>query len=349
MIDVHAHHWPEGLLAAVRTGGSWYGWEPVRLNEGRTVVARGDRLVRFEPPSRDLVDLDERIVRRERNEGVVAELTMPVGFLWGEDLGESRAASYCRELNEEMAAAQAQRPDRYRGAAMLPFHAPRRFEAELAIAVELGLTAVAVPSNVRGMNLDDHTALPLVEAVVDAGLAMMLHPTYLTPVGADRFPRYYFNNSFGAPLEAALALMSLVYAGLFDRRPEARVLAVNGAGCLPYEVGRFAGRYRERADARPMAASPETYLPAAYYDCLVLDDRSLHLLVDRVGSDRVMVGTDHPFHTDVPGGAVKWLKSREWLTESQLDDILFGTALNFLQWEGPRPPVPAQPGLTEES
>lgn len=337
MIDVHAHHWPDSLLRAIAAGQNWYGWEGARLADGRTVLALGDRLVRFAPPATDLDRLDQRLADRLTGQGISAELTMPVGFLWGEHLGESDMASYCRELNAEMAAAQAARPDRIKGAAVLPFHVPRRFDAELARCVDEGFGVVAVPSNVRGQNLDDHTVLPLIEQVLDAGLALAVHPTYLTPAGADRFPRYYFVNSFGAPLEAALSLMSLVHAGLFDRRPDARVLAVNGAGCLPYEIGRFAGRYRERPDVRTMQHSPETYLPTAHYDCMVLDTRSLALLVDRVGAKRLMIGTDFPFRTDVPGGAAAWIGAQEWLSPADREQIGWRTAVEFLRWHQFRP------------
>lgn len=344
MIDVHAHHWPDGLLRAVAQGKNWFGWEGATLSDGRTVLALGDRLVRFAPPATDLADLSARLDRRHLEHGIVSELTMPVGFLWGDQLGEMDSERYYPELNSEMAQAQAAQPYRIRGAAMLPFHAPRLFERELERAIADGLTVAAVPSNIRGQNLDDHTVLPLIEMILDSGLAVALHPTYLTPAGADRFPRYYFANSFGAPLEAALALMSLVHAGLFDRRPQARVLAVNGAGCTPYEIGRFAGRYAERADVRSMDRSPETYLPDAHYDCMVLDGRSLQLLVDRVGADRVMIGTDFPFRTDVPGGAAAWIHAQQWLSGEQKEQILWKTAVAFLQLdpEGWAAAVPRQ-------
>jgi len=191
--------------------------------------------------------------------------------------------------------------------------------------------------------------MPLVEMVLDAGLAILVHPTYLTPAGADRMRDHYFHNSFGAPLEEAMAVATLIQGGLFDRRPDAHVLAVNGGGCLPYEIGRFAGRYRERADCRTMDNSPEEYLDKVHYDCLVLDDLSLRLLVDRVGADRVVVGTDHPFRTDVPGGAVAWLRRQEWLTPDELEAVLVGNALRFLDWSPPYPPSATPSTLDKET
>lgn len=343
MIDLHAHHWPAGLLNAVQQHRPWFGWEGVHLADGRRALALGDRLVRFSPPETDLADYTGRTAARAQSHGIIAELTMPVGFLWGEHLGEQAAADFCQELNEETSAVQHAHPDRYRAAAMLPWHAPRRWDDALARAIGLGLGVVAVPTNVRGTNLDHHTVLPLVERALQAGMALLVHPTYLTPAGGNRMQDYYFHNSFGAPLEEAMAVASLVHAGLFDRWPEARVLAVNGAGCLPYEIGRFAGRYAERPDCRTMEQSPEQYLDRVHFDCLVLDDRSLRLLVDRVGARRVVVGTDHPFRTDVEGGAVGWLRRQDWLSRADLDAILFGNALAFLDWKAPTPPVASAP------
>jgi aminocarboxymuconate-semialdehyde decarboxylase len=324
-VDVHAHFWPGGLLAAVESGRSWYGWEPVRLANGQTAVALGDRLVRFPVPAVDLADPATRAERRKFR-GVDSEILMHVGFLWNHHLEGDEAAGHCREINTELAEAQAADPTGCRGLGVLPFHAPRHFERELAAAVGLGLRAVAVPASVRAENLDSPAVLPLLEMIVEADLAMVVHPTYLDPPGGSRFPRYYFVNSIGASLECTLALMSLIHGGLFDRHDNVRMVIVQGGGSVPYEVGRFSLRYRERAELRTMAEPPEAYLRRVHYDCMVADDSSLEFLVRRVGADRVMIGTDHPFKSDVPGGAPAWIAGHPGLSPDERSAILEGNA-----------------------
>jgi aminocarboxymuconate-semialdehyde decarboxylase len=327
-VDVHAHFWPAGLLSAVREGTSWYGWEPVRLADGRSAVALGDRLVRFPAPSVDLADRATRSSFRARR-GVETEVVMHVGFLWNQHLEAREAANHCRETNEELAAAEAADPSSLRGLGVLPFHAPDRFERELDRLVESGITGVAVPASVRGANLDDGRILPLLGLLADAGIPMVLHPTYLDPPGRERLSRYYLTNSIGASLECTVALMSLIHGGFFDRYEDVRMLIVQGGGSVPYEIGRFTLRFHERADLRTMAAAPDEYLRRVSYDCMVADSDSLELLVRRVGADRVMIGTDHPFRSDVPGGAAAWISGHPALAPDQKAAILGGNARDF--------------------
>lgn len=350
MIDVHAHHWPSALLRAFASGNTWFGWEPVTLRDGSSALALGDRLVRFRPPQIDLDDLPARVRLRELEHLVRAEVLMPVGFLWGDHLGPADAAAMCREMNEELAEVQRTSPRRFRGVGMLPFHAPNQFEAELEMAVAAGIRAFAVPTNVQGRNLDEPSVSAMLETLVAADVAMIVHPTYLTSIGADRLTRYYFGNTFGAPMESALALMSLIHGGFRDRNPEARVLILNGGGCAPYEIGRFARRYETRVDTRTMARPPRDYVATFSFDSLVLDEASLRLLVDRVGTKRVMLGTDHPFTTDVLGGSVRWLAGMDWLTElGGTEDILHLNAAGFFgEGLGDTPPVDAESVVREQ-
>lgn len=324
-IDVHAHFWPDGLLKAAHRGDSWFGWEPVHLASGQLAVALGDRLVRFPVPEVDLADSSSRADRRA-GRGVDREVVMHVGFLWNQHLDGQQAADHCREINEELATAQGREGSGVHGLGLLPFHAPELFERELDALCDLGITAIALPASVRGDNLDSHHILPLIETAIESDLAMVLHPTYLNPPGALRMPRYYFTNSIGASLECTVALMSLIQAALFDRHEDVRMVVVQGGGSVPYEIGRFTLRYRERSDLRTMAEPPDTYLRRVYYDCMVADADSLEFLVTRVGADRVMIGTDHPFKSDVPGGAAAWIAGHPALSQHQKADILEANA-----------------------
>ena len=324
-VDIHSHFWPNGLLRAAHRGNEWFGWEPVRLASGTLALALGDRLVRFPVPGADLAEEEARAASRARR-SVDAEVMMHVGFLWNQHLDGEEAARHGRELNEELAAAESDHPDVYRGLGVLPFHVPDLFERELTALLDAGLRAVAVPASVRGANLDEPAILQMVEQLVEAQVAMLIHPTYLDPPGRLRFPRYYFVNSIGASLECTVAFMSLIHGGLFDRHDDVRIVVVQGGGSVPYEIGRFSLRYHERADLRTMDQPPDAYLRRAYYDCMVADSDSLEFLVTRVGADRVLIGTDFPFKSDVPQGAAAWVEGHPRLDSDQRSAILDGNA-----------------------
>jgi aminocarboxymuconate-semialdehyde decarboxylase len=234
-------------------------------------------------------------------------------------------------LNEEVAAVQASFPDRYAGMAVLPMQHLGLALRELDYACgKLGLRTIAIATNVRGLNLDDPAVLPILEAAAANGIGICVHPPVWDKAGDDRFTRYHFANSFGAPLESSLAAMSVIYSGLLDRHPDARIMFTQGGGWIHFGVGRLNHRYVQRADARPMARPPVDYLSRIYFDCLVHDERSLALLIERAGVDKVLAGTDFPATGDIPGGAMKWIGACKFLSDAEKEQILWRNALAFL-------------------
>ena len=64
------------------------------------------------------------------------------------------------------------------------------------------------------------------------------------------------------------------------------------------------------------------YLNRFYYDCLTHSEEALRMLIDSVGIDRVVFGTDWPFDMaqDWP---VSWVLGLESLTEFEKEAILY--------------------------
>ncbi|MCL2533314.1 MAG: amidohydrolase, partial [Nocardiaceae bacterium] len=74
---------------------------------------------------------------------------------------------------------------------------------------------------------------------------------------------------------------------------------------------------------------PSHYLGRFYVDSVVFDDRALRLLVDTVGVDRVMVGSDYPYPLgERPVGEV--VRMSEFLAETERQLIQRGNAERFL-------------------
>jgi aminocarboxymuconate-semialdehyde decarboxylase len=225
-------------------------------------------------------------------------------------------------------------PDRFRGMAVLPMQHPRLALQELDYATgHLGLRSIVVASNVRGMNLDEPSVLPVLEAAAKMDVAITVHPVIWGKAGEERFPRYNFWNSFGAPLESSLAAMSIVYSGLLDRHPGLRIMFTQGGGWIHFGVGRLNLRYRQRADARPMAHPPVDYLSRMYFDCLVHDDDSLELLKKRAGPDHILIGTDYPAGGNILGGAVPWIQNCPFFSAEEKEKVLWRNAASFLRLE----------------
>jgi aminocarboxymuconate-semialdehyde decarboxylase len=72
--------------------------------------------------------------------------------------------------------------------------------------------------------------------------------------------------------------------------------------------------WQVRAEARVnIAKPPSAYLKKFYYDCIVYTESALRFLIDTVGADRVVFGTDWP----------SWILGMESLSQEEKDAILW--------------------------
>ena len=330
-IDMHAHWVPRRLMSESAAGRDWYGWRILKDGAGREYASLGAHMLLFSASEGTLQDPVARAKERKAKDGITFEALMLTGLFWNYHLPEDAAIRACREVNEEVAEVQKAYPERYCGMALLPMQHQKAALDELEYAAgELNLKTIAIASNVRNLNLDEPTVLPIIEQAAKMGLSICVHPTIWDKAADGRLPRYSFANSFGAPLESSIAAMSLVYSGFFDRHPDARVMFTQGGGWIHFGVGRLDQRYTTRPDGHPMKRRPAEYLRQMYYDCLVHDDDSLGLLAKRAGTDRIMLGTDFPASGGILGGAVNWIKGSSQFSDEDKTKILTKNAQRFL-------------------
>jgi aminocarboxymuconate-semialdehyde decarboxylase len=81
--------------------------------------------------------------------------------------------------------------------------------------------------------------------------------------------------------------------------------------------------WKVRTEARAnISQPPSAYLRRFYYDCIVYTESALRFLIDTVGADRVVFGTDWPYDMalDWP---VSWILAMESLTQAEKEAILW--------------------------
>jgi aminocarboxymuconate-semialdehyde decarboxylase len=250
-----------------------------------------------DPPARPLLPAlyDLQAQRARLAQGAFdAVVVGPLMDLAGYGLPAEQGATLSRLVNESLASELAGE-DAIWGLATVPLQAPEAAAAELRYAVEhLGLRGAMIDTHVGGRDLSEPAFDAFWAAAQTLGVPVVLHPFVTPPVA--RLDRYYLHNVIGYPLETTLAAAGLIFGGVLRRFPGLRVVLVHGGGFLPYQIGRLERAYHARAEARQhLDTPPGAFLRAFYYDALTHDPAALRFLVERVGAERVVLGSDFPF------------------------------------------------------
>jgi aminocarboxymuconate-semialdehyde decarboxylase len=213
------------------------------------------------------------------------------------------AAAVCRAANLAIADLVAARPDRLVGLGLVPLQHPDQCADALADAVLAhGLAGVEISSHASAsgagtVELSDERLEPLWAMAKELGAVIFLHPFGCTL--DERLDRFYLSNTVGQPVENAVALSHLIFAGVLDRHPGLRIVAAHGGGYLPTYLGRSDHAWLVRPEARRCRDLPSNYLRQMWFDSLVHTPDALRRLVEVVGADQVLLGSDYPFDMGV--------------------------------------------------
>jgi aminocarboxymuconate-semialdehyde decarboxylase len=211
------------------------------------------------------------------------------------ELGEEEAKALCEAANRGLAEFHARFPDRFWWMAHVPVQSPELAAGMLAeFAGEAGCVGVEIGSSIAGRRLDAPEFDPFWSAAERLSLPVMIHPdtTYSTIDGLDRF---YFGNVVGLPLETTITVERLIAAGVLDRHPDLNIVLVHAGGFFPYHAGRLRHATTVRPELAESPADPWRYVEQLWFDVITHDREALQYLVERVGADRVVLGTDLPF------------------------------------------------------
>jgi aminocarboxymuconate-semialdehyde decarboxylase len=160
---------------------------------------------------------------------------------------------------------------------------------------ENGMIAVEIATSVVDSELDDPALSVFWRAAEELDALVLVHP--YASIGSERLKRYFFNNVVGNPAEETVAAAHLIFGGVLDRHPDLKVCLTHGGGFLPYQIGRQDRGYTAlpKLTAEHLNAPPSSLLRRFFFDTVVHGPEALRFLVDRVGSDRVVLGSDYPF------------------------------------------------------
>jgi aminocarboxymuconate-semialdehyde decarboxylase len=231
-----------------------------------------------------------------------------------------------RILNDHIARVTADNPLRLVGLGGVPLHAPTLAARELQRCMaELGLKGVGVSTTARALEIGDRALWPFWEKAEELGAVVYIHPAG-NP--GPRFQKFHLWNSIGQNFEEAMAIASLFYEGVLDAFPRLKICVSHGGGYMPFYMGRVARNYLEKPSTRVnMTKSPADYLRMLYYDTCVYEPEVLRHLVERVGADRVVLGSDYPVGEMKP---VDFVRDTPGISDVDKDKILATNAARML-------------------
>jgi len=201
--------------------------------------------------------------------------------------------------------------------------------AELSRCMAAGHRGVQIGNHVGDRNLDDRGIETFLHHCAAENAAVLAHPWDM--MAPERMAKYMMGWTVGMPAETQLGIVSMILGGAFDRLPRSlRLCFAHGGGSFAFLLGRLENAWHNRDLARGQSAYPPShYLDRFSVDSAVFDRRALRLLVDVMGGERIMLGSDYPFPLGEQHiGAL--VRESVFLDDSQKRLILGDNAARFL-------------------
>lgn len=321
IVDIHTHVVPSLPDHAVRLGDDR--WPSFRVDGDSGSLVRNGVVARAVGPV--AWDMDARIAAMDAS-GVDHHVLSPIPPVicdWGDG---DEAERWSRALNESIAAMAAEHPERLSGMGTVSLHHPGQLVRELEYAHDLGLVGVEIGTSAGGRELDDPDLLPFYEAAEALGMRLFVHPLILGANAGwtDRICGQEVTFGLGMTTDTAIAASRLAFGGVTARHPALSVCLAHGGGTFFWALPRLA-RLWDSPDREPEQRTAQ--LTSGFVvDTVVYDSRNLRHLVDMLGPERVLHGTDYPLpvHEDMAGALLAEL------TESERVLVAGGSAVNWL-------------------
>ncbi len=318
-IDIHAHLTPQCFWKATENGGDWHTVRREKDERGQdwAIVGSGRQSLppraRWTPEER-LADMDSL--------GVEMQVVSPYVGFYNYHLPAKIAVATSQATNDEIATMVRGWPQRFAGLGTVPMQ-----EVDAAIKemercmTQLGFKGVEINDHINGRTLEEPEFRPFWKAAEQLGALVFFHQGGETVVSS-RTKRYHLPNTIGNLADRAITFATLVSGGVMDQFPKLKICLGHGGGYTCYGIGRLDHGWQVRSEARVHTSKPPSeYLRHFYYDCIVYTEPALRFLVDTVGADRVVFGTDWPYDMalDWP---VAWVLGMKGLSQEEKEAIL---------------------------
>jgi aminocarboxymuconate-semialdehyde decarboxylase len=323
-IDLHNHVIPPTIVDAIARHPDRYGTR-IEERDGKRWFSVHGPFAELQPA---FYDVEAKLDWMDRNQVDIAAISVgpPIYFY---DLSPEVGLEAAKLANDGIAQMCAEHPERLRGMAHLPMQDSDAAIAELERVVrQHEFRAVEVGTSIEGKPLADSRFRQVLKTIEQLDCFLFTHPYQCLAQGG--MGEYYLSNFIGFPLDTTMMVAHLMYSGALDEMPKLRILLPHGGGYVPYQIGRFIHGFHVRPEPKVKTqTSPADLLRHFYFDTLTHDPQAVRHLINRVGADHVVIGSDHPFDMgppDLMGG----IDAIPELTASEREYVCSLTALSLL-------------------
>ena len=324
-IDLHSHILPASVVEAIAAEPDTFS---ARIeSEGKSRYVAHDQGFAY-PLFDEFVEPEAKIGAMDRKNLDVSVLSPPptLFYYWADAQTGSKIA---RLINDGIAEFVGTNPERFRGMGTVPMQDAEAAVSELdRVVAEHGFRAVEIGTSVEELQLADEKFRPFFERAQELDVLVFAHPYY---VGAKQgLEDYYLTNLIGNPLDSTVMVANLALSGRLDEFPRLKLCVAHGGGFVPYQIGRLQHGFEVRPETRAKAETPPFELMRRLvFDTILFNPQALRYLIDLVGADHVVLGSDAPFDMgdEDPLGAVDAVPD---LTGEEREKILSETTRTLL-------------------
>lgn len=293
MIDIHAHIFPaisrEQAHALDPAQAPW-----LRITgPDAGMIMKGDS--EFRPVVPVLWDADLRVADMDRL-GLDVQIVSATPIMFGYELDARKVAGWAARMNDLTLAYCDGHPDRLKALAQVPLQDTELACREASRAMAAGHVGVQIGNHVGDRDLDDAQLVEFLHHCAVNDIPVLVHPWDMMG-GRQRMRQWMLPWLVAMPAETSLGILSLILSGAFERLPRSLKLCfAHGGGAFAFTLGRVDNAWKYRDIVRQDCPNPpSSYCDRFSVDSAVFDPKALRLLVDVMGSERVMLGSDYPY------------------------------------------------------
>ncbi|SDV51308.1 amidohydrolase family protein [Chitinasiproducens palmae] len=325
-IDIHSHFFPRVTQAeAARLDAAHSPWLRIDADGERGHIMVDDRA--FRPVHRPLWDPAARIADLDAK-NVTAQIVCATPIMFAYRYDAADAAAWAARMNDLALEHCAYAPTRLKALAQVPLQDLDLACREASRAKAAGHVGVQIGNHLGPRDLDDPQLIDFLCHCARDDIPVLVHPWDMMTDG--RMKKWMLPWLVAMPAETQLSILSLVLSGAFEQIPRSLKLCfAHGGGSFAFLLGRAENAWHCRDIVREDCPLPPShYLDRFHVDSAVFDSRALRLLVDVMGVERVMLGSDHPFPLgEQEIGAL--VAASDWLDDAQRARICAGNACDF--------------------